>query len=96
VSRHTTHPAEREPFLAIGRTVFARGNNDHYVGRVIDVLPGRVVELDDASWVANSGRMSEFVRLGRADGMEIEPVGRVLVAWQEIIDWPHTLFKEAV
>ena len=85
-----------ETWLKVGATVFVRGNNDHYVGRITAILPGQVVALEDASWVANSGRLSEFCKNGKAESMEVEPVGRIVQSWDGIIEWPHKLFTKAV
>jgi hypothetical protein len=86
------------PTLVVGKTYFVRNPAaDSYVGRLVAVVDPFTVALEDASWVSESGRLSEFVSRGRADGMEIEPVGRVPCArYQSIIEWDHPLFREAV
>lgn len=79
-----------------GQTVMAMGPNDDYVGRIVGFPAPNRVELEDASWVAESGRLHVFVRDGKADGMEIEPIGSCIVQWNDLIKWPHKLFAEAV
>lgn len=79
-----------------GTVVLTKGPNDHYVGRIVMFLSDSKVELEEASWVADSGRLSEFVKNGRTDNMEIEPVGRVVTTFNDIIEWPHKLFTEAI
>lgn len=86
------------PTLKIGETYFVRDPAaDSYVGRLVAIVDPFTVALAGASWVANSGRLHAFVRDGKAEGMEIEPVGFVPCAhFRSIIEWPHKLFTEAV
>lgn len=80
-----------------GKTVFVRGPKDSYVGRVVSFPGPRLVELEDASWVSDSGRFHEFMRAGRAANMDIEPLfNRCVVSWNDIAEWPHPLFSEAI
>lgn len=79
-----------------GQTVMVMGPNFNYVGRIVGFPGPKVIELEDASWVANSARLHVFVRDGRADGMDIEPVGSICCSWNDLIQWDHKLFKEAV
>lgn len=79
-----------------GRTVMVMGPNFNYVGRIVSFPSPKVIELEDASWVSESGRLHQFVAHGKADSMDIEPVGRICCSWNDLIDWPHNLFKEAV
>jgi len=72
------------------------GPNDDYVGHLIEYLPGKMASLRNASWVANSGRLSTFCATGRDSQMEVEPVGDICVTFVDIKKWPHTLFKEPV
>jgi hypothetical protein len=83
-------------WFKVGATVMVHGINDDYVGRITAILPNRVVALEDASWVSESGRLANFVAKGSADGMEIEPVGRHIMAWEGITDWPHELFTKQI
>lgn len=85
------------PTLIIGNTYFVRNPSaDSYVGRLVAIVDPFTVALEDASWVADSGQLHIFVRDGKADNMEIEPVGYVPCArFQSIIFWPHKLFTEA-
>lgn len=79
-----------------GQTVMVMGPNFNYVGRIVSFPGPKIVELADASWVSESGRLSVFIAKGKADNMDIEPVGRIACSWNDIIDWPHPLFKEAI
>ncbi len=82
--------------LEVGETYLVQTCTKDWVGRLASVDGPYSLTLEGASWVADSGRLHLFVRDGRAQGMEIEPVGVVLVQWVNVIPWPHTLFEEAV
>jgi len=49
--------------MAIGRKVFIRSVTHYHVGRVVSVTAHEVV-LDDASWVADSGKWGEALAKG--------------------------------
>lgn len=83
---------ETIPWMQIGAHVLVHGVNDDYVGEIFQFLPGRVVALKNASWVSESGFLFDFVKNGKADNMEIEPVGDHMVHWEGITHWPHPLF----
>lgn len=82
--------------LEVGRTYLVQSVKFDFVGRLLRIDGPYSVTLAEASWVANSGRLSVFVREGRAPQMEIEPVGVVGVQWVHWTPWPHPLFAEAV
>jgi hypothetical protein len=82
--------------LEVGKTYFFQTCTKDWVGRLHSVDGPYTVTLTGASWVADSGRLSVFVREGRAEGMEVEPVGVVCCQWVNWIPWPHKLFTEAV
>ncbi len=83
-------------WLKPGAHVYVHGVNDDYVGEVVALLPGRVIALRNASWVADSGQyLSTFIAEGRTkEGMEIEPVGDHVMHWEGVTRWPHKLFTE--
>ena len=82
--------------LEIGKNYFVRTLSDHWVGQVEKVLGPFCVKLINASWVADSGRLSTFAKTGKTDNMEIEPVGTIIVKWEAAIEWPHALFTKAI
>ena len=88
---------KREPFLVLGQTYFIMGQKDNWVGRLVEIGPFHVI-LEEASWVANCGRLHEFIAKGKTAEMEIEPVGTMSTPHHgaTIIDWPHKLFTKAV
>ena len=78
----------------IGRKWFFRTVTYHMVGRVVKVI-GSFVPLECASWIADSGRLMNFIEDG--DVNEVEPVGIVFVNMSTVIDfmpWKHELFTK--
>lgn len=79
----------------IGQAVLIRGVTLYYTGRVAAVTDSDVV-LDEAAWVASTGRFAEALKTGKLD--EIEPYpGRCVVSRAAIMDWcewPHELPRE--
>jgi hypothetical protein len=77
-----------------GQAYFIRTVTYHTVGRVKSVT-GNFVELEEASWVADSGRFSQAIKKGTLS--EVEPVGTVFVNMDSIVDvfpWVHKLPTE--
>lgn len=82
--------------LEIGKNYFVRTVSDHWIGRLVEVGPFTMT-LEDAAWIADCGRLSEFMRDGRTSNMEIEPVGTVMVQnGPAVLPWPHKLFDRTV
>jgi hypothetical protein len=78
----------------INRSWFFRTVTYHLVGRVKKVM-GSWVELEKASWIADSGRFMNFLKDGETN--EVEPVGQVFVNLNTVVDfypWKHELPKE--
>lgn len=78
------------PFEA-GEAYFIRTVTYHLVGRVRHVLRDFLV-LEDAAWVADSGRFMQAIKDGALN--EVEPVGVAFVNLGSITDafpWRHTL-----
>ena len=81
----------RAPIQRVLQAYFFRQINFHMVGRVAEVQ-GNWLRLEDAAWIADSGRFNEFIRTGSAS--EVEPVGVAYVNVEHVSDaepWPHTL-----
>lgn len=85
--------------LRIGQSYFLETFGKNYVGRVKEATYATVT-LEDASWVADTGRYSTFLATGNGgQSMEVEPMGEVEIALAYISaksPWPHNLFKESV
>jgi hypothetical protein len=82
----------------IGKNFFFRTVTYHIVGRVVtafDTNSGTFLRLEDASWVANSGRFMQALRDGDID--EVEPVGHAFLNLDTVTDffpWVHDLPTE--
>ena len=77
----------------VGEKIFIRTVTYHLVGRV-KAVNGTLIELTDASWVADSGRFTQAIKDGTLN--EVEPVGRCWVNASAIVDafpWTHALPK---
>jgi hypothetical protein len=78
----------------IGKKWFIRTVTYHLVGKVTKRVGGFLV-LEDASWVADSGRFMQAIKNGTLN--EVEPVGAALVNISAITDafpWKHALPKD--
>jgi len=82
--------------IPVGEKVFIRTVTMHYVGRVRHVTDYDIV-LDDASWVADSGRFGEALANGTLNEVEPYP-GHCIVARGGVLDispWLHALPRKA-
>jgi hypothetical protein len=70
----------------------------YYVEQVSEVT-GTELSLTKAAWVANTGKYSEFLKTGKAENMEVEPIGEMslplaYVSFKKV--WKHNLFDKAI
>lgn len=80
----------------IGDTVKVDDGNKIYVGKITAMEPYSIC-LEQASWVANTGRSGDFMLNGNGGStMEVEPEGEIMLHWRSISKWPHKLFKGAI
>jgi hypothetical protein len=84
--------------LEIGKNYLVESvTSNLYVGRLVDASIGpHTLILEDAAWISNTGRLHEFMRTGRAENMEVEPVGIKCIHWASWSPWPFENFKEAI
>ncbi len=78
----------------IGGKYYFRTVTYHTVGKVKKIV-GRFVFLEDASWVADSGRFMNTIKDGTLN--EVEPVGQAFVNLETVVDffeWKHKLPSE--
>ena len=78
----------------LGKSYFIRTVTYHLVGRLVGV-DGDFLLLEEASWIADSGRFMNALQKGILS--EVEPVGDAIVNQQSICDafpWVHELPKE--
>jgi hypothetical protein len=76
----------------IGKAYLIRTVTMHYTGRVVVVTDSDVM-LDDAAWIADTGRFSDSLSSGELSEVEPYP-GRVAVCRGAIVDfseWSHDL-----
>lgn len=84
---------QKHPFK-IGEKYFIRTATYFQLGRLKEIS-GKWLVLEDASWIADTGRFYDFLRDGKCNEYEAfqEPV---FIPFDSIIDvtiWKHELFK---
>lgn len=75
----------------VGQKLFIRTVTFHLVGKVKKWM-GAFIQLEDASWVADSGRFMNAIKDGTLN--EVEPVGIAWVNLSSVVDffpWKHSL-----
>lgn len=82
-----------ESVWVLGEKYLIRTVTHYWTGRLVIVTPTELV-LEDAAWIADTGRFSDALSKGELS--EIEPVthGRVIVARGALVDaelWKHDL-----
>ncbi len=84
--------------LNAGQKVYIRTVTHHQVGEIVaieTVGQQNFVVLKNASWIADSGRWADALKLGFGSDAEIEPCpGTILVNLGSVIDifaWEHDL-----
>lgn len=78
--------------IEIGKSVFIRTVTLYYTGRVKKIC-GQFLTLENAAWIADTGRFHDFLKEGKAN--EVEPfISDVHIPLGSIIDltiWTHAL-----
>ena len=75
----------------VGQKLFIRTVTYHLIGKVTKRM-GAFIALEDASWVADSGRFMNALKEGKLN--EVEPVGIAWVNLSSVVDffpWKHKL-----
>lgn len=75
----------------IGKKFFFRTVTYHMVGRVTKKI-GKFLQLEQASWIADSGRFMNAIKDGTLD--DVEPVGVAYINTDSFVDffpWKHSL-----
>ena len=78
----------------VGHSFFFRTVTYHLVGKVTKRI-GMFLQLENASWVADSGRFMNAIKEGKLN--EVEPVGTAFVNLESVTDffpWKHKLPTE--
>lgn len=74
-----------------GEKFYFRTVTYHLTGRVKKVI-GSILELENAAWIADSGRFMDCIKKGTLN--EVEPVGRAYININSVTDffpWKHAL-----
>ena len=80
----------------IGKKFFFRTVTYHLIGKVVKKV-GQFFILENASWVADSGRFMNAIKEGKLN--EVEPVGRAYINIQAVTDffpWKHKLPEKQI
>ena len=75
----------------VGEKFYFRTVTYHLTGRVKKVI-GSILELENAAWIADSGRFMACIKNGTVN--EVEPVGRAYININSVTDffpWKHKL-----
>ena len=75
----------------VGEKFFFRTITYHMTGRVKRII-GSLLELENAAWIADSGRFMNAIKEGKLN--EVEPVGRAYINMSAVVDcfpWKHKL-----
>jgi len=91
-----TLPAIAASPYRVGDVVFVRTVTYHYTGRISALYSGEIV-LEDAAWIADSGRFGAALATGELNEVEPYP-GSVVVSRGAIVDvsaWVHPLPRVA-
>jgi len=76
----------------IGHTWFFRAVTYHCMGNVKNIINGKWVVLEFASYIPCSARFMDFIKDGKHD--EVEPVGDMYLNLDTVVDffpWNHVL-----
>lgn len=84
---------KRVPF-EVGKNYFIRSVTHYYTGRLTDIV-GEWLVLDEASWIADTGRFHDFLKDGKCNEYEsfISPVYVPMGSVIDITEWKFPLFK---
>ena len=75
----------------VGQKLFIRTVTYHMTGKVVKRM-GAFIQLEDAAWIADSGRFNEAIKNGTLN--EVEPVGTAWINLSSVVDffpWKHEL-----
>lgn len=83
----SSHPYE------IGKNYFIQTVTHYYTGKLVAVLKDEII-LEDAAWIADTGRFQEFIKDGKFNEVEPYPTGKLIVGRGSLVqafEWTHTL-----
>ena len=75
----------------IGKNVFIRTVTNYYTGRLAEV--GQYLHLEDAAWIADTGRFADALKTGKLNEIEPYPADCWVAAGSvtDISEWQHQL-----
>ena len=73
------------PFMVVGKDYFIRTVTHYFTGRLVWV-GDKEIAIEDAAWIADTGRFSEFVAGKTVKVVEPFPSGVVIVGRGAIVD----------
>lgn len=86
--------AKSESPYQIGQAYLIRTVTLYYTGKVKRITPKEII-LEDAAWIADTGRFSDALKTGTLN--EVEPMGEVIIGRGSVVDaarWTHKLPME--
>ena len=86
----SNHPYE------IGENYFIQTVTHYYTGRLIQVLQNELI-LEEASWIADTGRFKEFIQDGKFNEVEPYPSGKLIIGRGSLVqafEWTHKLPRD--
>ena len=69
----------------VGGVVFIRTVTHYYTGRLVKIS-GCFAILEDAAWIGDTGRFSNFLKGEKDSNLEVEPMGKRAININAIID----------
>ncbi len=77
----------------LGQQYFIRTVTFYHTGKLVAATDKELV-LENAAWIADTGRFADALKSGKLNEVEPFPDGRVIVGRGAVIDaavWPHEL-----
>jgi acetolactate synthase small subunit len=82
---NTATPTDSSTGFKIGQNYQIRTVTMIYTGRVVQVSHHEVI-IEDAAWIADTGRFSNALRTGSYSEVEPYPDGKVIIGRASIVD----------
>ena len=84
MSEQTAKATDGHPYI-VGQAYFVRTVTHYYTGRLVAAYEHELV-LEDAAWIADTGRFAEALANGKLSEVEPFPDGRVIIGRGAVID----------
>lgn len=79
------HASDPSLFWFVGKKYFIRTVTHHHTGELVAVTDQEII-LKDAAWIADDGRLTDALKTGDFNEVEIFPIENVLIGRGSIID----------